>query len=68
MLGAWPNRRQLDNRELHSITDLGDAVSFRPFAPEDSDLRAFKTNCGLPIVEGMERNAPDLLLAQDGCD
>jgi proteasome accessory factor B len=34
---------QLDNRELHSITNLGEAVSFRPFAPEDSDLRAFKT-------------------------
>src|SRR6266850_6377268 len=34
---------QLDNRELHSITNLGDAVSFRPFAPEDSDLAVFKT-------------------------
>jgi proteasome accessory factor B len=33
---------QLDNRELHSVTNLGDAVSFRPFAPEDSDLRTFK--------------------------
>ena len=34
---------QLENRELNSVTNLGDAVSFRPFAPEDSDPRSFKT-------------------------
>jgi proteasome accessory factor B len=34
---------QLDNRERHTIANLGDALSFRPFAPEDSDMRAFKT-------------------------
>ncbi|HSU56898.1 MAG TPA: WYL domain-containing protein, partial [Candidatus Dormibacteraeota bacterium] len=34
---------QLDNRQLHSIANLGDVLSFRPFAPEDSDLRMFKT-------------------------
>jgi predicted DNA-binding transcriptional regulator YafY len=33
---------QLDNRELHSVTNLGGALSFRPFAPEDNDLRSFK--------------------------
>jgi proteasome accessory factor B len=34
---------QLDNRELHSIANLGDVLSFRPFAPEDSDLGVFRT-------------------------
>ncbi len=34
---------QLDNRELHSIANLGGVLSFRPFAPEDTDLRLFNT-------------------------
>jgi proteasome accessory factor B len=34
---------QLDNRRLHSIANLRGVLSFRPFAPEDSDLRVFKT-------------------------
>ena len=34
---------QLDNRELHSIANLGDVISFRPLAPEDSDSRIVNT-------------------------
>jgi proteasome accessory factor B len=34
---------QLDDRQLHSIANLRGVLSFRPFAPEDSDLRLFKT-------------------------
>ncbi len=34
---------QLDNRQLHSVANLRDILSFRPLAPEDSDLRLFKT-------------------------
>ena len=32
---------QLDSKELYSLENLGDALSFRPFAPEDTDLRMF---------------------------
>ena len=34
---------QLDNRELHSITNLGDVLSFKPFAAEESDTKTFET-------------------------
>ena len=33
---------QLDGRERHSLDNLGLALSFRPFAPEDADLNAFR--------------------------
>lgn len=33
---------QLDTREPYSLDDLGDALSFRPFAPDDTDLRRFQ--------------------------
>ena len=33
---------QLESNELYSLENLGDALSFRPFAPEDTDLRAFQ--------------------------
>src|SRR5882672_7233831 len=33
---------QLDSKELFSLENLGDALSFRPFAPEDTDLRVFQ--------------------------
>jgi predicted DNA-binding transcriptional regulator YafY len=32
---------QLDAHELYTLENLGDALSFRPFAPEDADLRVF---------------------------
>ena len=32
---------QLDSKELYSLENLRDALSFRPFAPEDTDLRLF---------------------------
>jgi len=34
---------QLDSRELYMLENLGEALSFRPFAPEDADLRMFRT-------------------------
>ena len=34
---------QLDGKERYSLENLGLAVSFRPFAPEDSDLKVFHT-------------------------
>jgi len=33
---------QLDDKERYSLENLGLALSFRPFAPEDSDLSAFR--------------------------
>ena len=33
---------QLDDRERYSLENLGLAISFRPFAPEDADLNAFR--------------------------
>ncbi|HNW08042.1 MAG TPA: WYL domain-containing transcriptional regulator [Verrucomicrobiota bacterium] len=33
---------QLDDRERYSLENLGAALSFRPFAPEDADLKAFQ--------------------------
>ena len=33
---------QLDSRERYSLENLGLALSFRPFAPEDADLNAFR--------------------------
>jgi proteasome accessory factor B len=33
---------QLDDKERYSLENLGLALSFRPFAPEDSDLKAFR--------------------------
>lgn len=33
---------QLDSRERYSLENLGLALSFRPFAPEDSDLNVFR--------------------------
>ena len=33
---------QLDGRERYSLENLGLALSFRPFAPEDADLHAFR--------------------------
>lgn len=33
---------QLDSRERYSLENLGLALSFRPFAPEDADLQAFR--------------------------
>ena len=33
---------QLDSKELYSLENLGDALSFRPFAPEDTDMRIFQ--------------------------
>ncbi len=33
---------QLDNRTRYSMDDLQGALSFRPFAPEDTDLHAFQ--------------------------
>ena len=34
---------QLDAQERYSLESLGLALSFRPFAPEDADLNAFRT-------------------------
>lgn len=34
---------QLDTRDRYSLDNLGDGLSFRPFAPEDTDLRMFQT-------------------------
>lgn len=34
---------QLDDRERYSLENLGLALSFRPFAPEDGDLSVFRT-------------------------
>ncbi|MGC3956661.1 MAG: WYL domain-containing protein, partial [Verrucomicrobiota bacterium] len=31
-----------DNRERYSLENLGLALSFRPFAPEDADLNVFR--------------------------
>ena len=33
---------QLDDRERYSLENLGLALSFRPFAPEDADLNVFR--------------------------
>jgi predicted DNA-binding transcriptional regulator YafY len=33
---------QLDHRELHSIANLGDVISFRPFAPEECTDRRLR--------------------------
>ncbi len=33
---------QLDGKERYSLENLGAALSFRPFAPEDADLNAFR--------------------------
>jgi proteasome accessory factor B len=33
---------QLDDRERYSLENLGLALSFRPFAPEDADMSAFR--------------------------
>ena len=44
---------QLDDRERYSLENLGLALSFRPFAPEDADLGAFRV-----ITKGLhERRA-----------
>jgi predicted DNA-binding transcriptional regulator YafY len=34
---------QLDTRDRYSLDNLGEGLSFRPFAPEDTDLRMFQT-------------------------
>jgi proteasome accessory factor B len=34
---------QLDTKERYSLDNLGEALSFRPFAPEDTDLESFQT-------------------------
>jgi len=34
---------QLDSRGRYSVDNFGAALSFRPFAPEDTDLRMFQT-------------------------
>jgi predicted DNA-binding transcriptional regulator YafY len=33
---------QLDKSEFYALRNLGDALSFRPFAPDDTDLRTFR--------------------------
>jgi predicted DNA-binding transcriptional regulator YafY len=33
---------QLDSKERYSLEDFGEALSFRPFAPEDTDLQLFE--------------------------
>lgn len=33
---------QLDSKERYSLENLGVALSFRPFAPEDADMEAFR--------------------------
>jgi proteasome accessory factor B len=33
---------QLDSHERYSLENLGDALSFRPFAPADTDLKTFE--------------------------
>jgi proteasome accessory factor B len=40
---------QLDGSERYSLQNLGLAVSFRPFAPEDADLNAFRV-----IAKGLQ--------------
>jgi predicted DNA-binding transcriptional regulator YafY len=40
---------QLDGSEQYSLENLGLAVSFRPFAPEDADLNAFRV-----ITKGLQ--------------
>jgi predicted DNA-binding transcriptional regulator YafY len=35
--------RQLDTQQRYSLQNLDAALSFRPFAPEDTDLHAFQT-------------------------
>ena len=34
---------QLDNQDRYTLDDLNQALSFRPFGPEDTDLAIFKT-------------------------
>jgi len=34
---------QLDSKERYSLDNLQEALSFRPFAPEDTDVRGFQT-------------------------
>jgi hypothetical protein len=52
---------QLDNRELESIINLGDAVSFRAFAPEHTSA----SQSNLPFYESFGATLP--LLRGNGC-
>jgi proteasome accessory factor B len=43
--------RQLDGRERYALENLAEVVSFRPFAPEDTDFRVFES-VTRALVEG----------------
>jgi hypothetical protein len=43
---------QLDGAERYSLENLGLALSFRPFAPEDADLNAFRVCVPMPRRRG----------------
>jgi predicted DNA-binding transcriptional regulator YafY len=49
---------QLDGREQYSLENLGLALSFRPFAPEDADLNTFRVVTRRAAAAGAEVPIP----------